>query len=251
MSNQSQACCRIPPVIGDDYQPKGTYIELNGTKTYVTGPANADKAILSVYDIFGFFPQTIQGADILAHGDTERQYQVYMPDFFERVPAKIEWYPPKDAESGELMGRWFNDNGTWPKHLPKVRGFIEAAEKRNPNIKSWGIMGYCWGSKVASILAGDEEPLFKAVVQTSPTRADAADAAKVKIPAMLLASGDEDAEEIKAYGEGLRVPKHVEFFDGQVHGFMSARADLKDAQVRAEYERGYKMSLEFFHRYLW
>jgi dienelactone hydrolase len=47
------------------------------------------KAILVIYDIFGFFPQTIQGADILAaSGD----YQVFMPDFFEGQPADIAWY---------------------------------------------------------------------------------------------------------------------------------------------------------------
>lgn len=73
----------------------------------MTGPANAEKAILSVYDIFGFFPQTIQGADILAESDVERKYQVYVPDFFEGNPAKIEWYPPTDDEKKAKLGKWF------------------------------------------------------------------------------------------------------------------------------------------------
>lgn len=103
---------------------------------------------------------------------------------------------------------------------------------------------------MASILAGHEEPLFKAAVQTSPAMIDAGDGASAKIPVMMLASGDENADEVKAYDDSLKVPKHVEIFDGQVHGFMSARADLKDGQVKAEYERGYKLSLEFFHKYL-
>ncbi|XXG96609.1 hypothetical protein Hte_002897 [Hypoxylon texense] len=250
MSKHSEACCRISPVVDEGYQPKGTYTELNGTKTYVTGPANADRAILSVYDIFGFFPQTIQGADILADSDVERKYQVYVPDFFEGNPAKIEWYPPTDDEKKAKLGKWFQDSALWPNHLPKVRGLLEAAEKNNPSIKSWGIIGYCWGGKMASILAGHEEPLFKAAVQTSPAMIDAGDAANVKIPMMLLASGDETGEEVKAYDDSLSVPKHVEIFDGQVHGFMSARADLKDSKVKAEYERGYKLSLEFFHKHL-
>jgi len=57
--------------------------------TDVTGPASAKKAILVIYDIFGFFPQTIQGADILAAAG---EYQVFMPDFFEGEPADIAWY---------------------------------------------------------------------------------------------------------------------------------------------------------------
>jgi hypothetical protein len=40
---------------------------------------DAKSALLVVYDIFGFFPQTLQGADILAHSDKDHQYQVFMP----------------------------------------------------------------------------------------------------------------------------------------------------------------------------
>ncbi|KAI1762506.1 alpha/beta-hydrolase [Hypoxylon sp. FL1150] len=212
MSQHSEACCRIPPIMDDNYQPKGTYIELNSTKTYVTGPADAERAILS-------------GADILADSDADRKYQ----------------YPPTDDEKKTKLGKWFESS---------ARGFLEAAQKNNPKINSWGIIGYGWGGKMASVLACDEEPLFKVAVHTSPAMIDAGDGANVKISVMLLASKDESAEEVKAYGDSLKVPKHVGVFDDQVHGFMSARADLKDAQVKAQYERGYKLSLEFFHRHL-
>jgi len=49
----------------------------------VTGPTSATKGILFIYDIFGYFPQTLQGADILATSDHDEKYQVFMPDFFE------------------------------------------------------------------------------------------------------------------------------------------------------------------------
>ncbi|OTB08376.1 hypothetical protein M426DRAFT_19047 [Hypoxylon sp. CI-4A] len=260
MSKHNEACCKrvtspfsqpsIPPVVHDGYEPKGTYIELGDTKTYVTGPADADKAILSVYDIFGFFPQTIQGADILAASDTEKKYQVYVPDFFNGKPAPIEWYPPTDDEKKANLDKWFKEQGMWPKHLPRVEGLLEAAQARNPNIKSWGVIGYCWGGKMASILAGSEQPLFKVAVQTSPAMIDAGDAANVKIPMMLLASKDETAGDVAKYDEALKVPKHIEIFEDQVHGFMSARGDLKDDKVKAEYERGYKLALGFFHDHL-
>ncbi|KAI1402237.1 alpha/beta-hydrolase [Hypoxylon fuscum] len=243
MSKHSEACCRIPPIVDEGYEAKGTYIELNGTKTYVTGPADSDKAILSVYDIFGFFPQTIQGADILANGDAERKYQVYIPDLFEGNPARIEWYPPTDDEKKAKLGQWFEEVAVWPKHIPKVIGFLKAAEKNNPNIKSWGIIGYCWGGKMASILAGSKDLLFKVAVQTSPAMIDAGDAANVKIPTMMLISEEEAVSDVKTYEESLKVPKHIEIFEDQVHGFMSARADLKDSKAKAEYERGYKLAL--------
>lgn len=79
MSTQSKACCSIPPVVSDGYKEKGEWITINGMKTYTTGPKDAKSALLVVYDIFGFFPQTLQGADLLAHSDKDHQYQVFMP----------------------------------------------------------------------------------------------------------------------------------------------------------------------------
>jgi len=245
VTKHSEACCKIPPVVGENYSPKGKYIDLNGTKTYVTGPDSADAAILSAYDIFGFFPQTLQGADILAYSDTEHPYQVFMPDFFEGNHAKIEWYPPDTKEKEQALGNWFQIAAP-PKHLPKIPSLLEAAEKTNGNIKSWGIIGYCWGGKMASLVAG-KDTKFKAAVQTSPAMVDSSDAEKVTIPMMMLASKEEPADEVKKYDESLKVKKHIETFGDQLHGFMSARADLKDDKVKAEYERGYKLALQFFH----
>lgn len=61
------------------YKEKGQYTTVDGMKTYATGSSSAKSAILVVYDIFGFFPQTIQGADILAYGDKEKQYVIHSP----------------------------------------------------------------------------------------------------------------------------------------------------------------------------
>jgi hypothetical protein len=102
-------------------------ITIDGLKTYVTGPASADKAILLIYDIFGFFPQTLQGADILASGDKENQYQVFIPgeprsadhhwshqqlnryaDFFDGPAADISWYPPQNKEHEAKLGEFFS-----------------------------------------------------------------------------------------------------------------------------------------------
>ncbi len=57
----------------------------------VTGPADANKAIVLIYDIFGYFDQTVQGADILAYGDEKQKYKVFIPDWFKGEPCPIEW----------------------------------------------------------------------------------------------------------------------------------------------------------------
>jgi hypothetical protein len=78
----------------------------------------------------------------------------------------------------------------------------------------------------------------------------AADAAKVTIPMCVLGSEEEKAEGLEAFGESLKVEKHVERFGDQVHGWMSVRSDLEDEKkLKKEYERGYKAVLEFFGKH--
>ena len=52
---------------------------------------------------------------------------------------------------------------------------------------------------------------------------DPNDAKGIKIPLCMLASKDEDDEAVKAFEQELTVPKHVETFNDQVHGWMAAR----------------------------
>jgi len=79
---------------------------------------------------------------------------------------------------------------------------------------------------------------------------DKADAEKITIPHLVLASKDEDPGQIREFEEGLKGEKYVETFGGMIHGWMSARGDLEDEEVRKEYERGYKTVLEFFEKHL-
>lgn len=86
---------------------------------------------------------------------------------------------------------------------------------------------------------------FKAGISVHPAMVDPKDAAGIKIPLALLASKDEDAEAVKKFEAGLTVPKYVETFPDQIHGFMAARADLEDERVASEYKRGYSVALNF------
>jgi carboxymethylenebutenolidase len=87
-------------------------------------------------------------------------------------------------------------------------------------------------------------------VQSSPARIDAGDAAKVTIPMMMLSSKDEPADDVKAFSNALTVLKHVETFESQIHGWMSARADLEDEAVRKEFQRGYDLAIKWFKEHV-
>lgn len=72
------------------------------------------------------------------------------------------------------------------------------------------------------------------------------DASAITIPLCMLASKDEPAEDVKKFGENLKVEKYIETYPDQIHGWMAARSNLDDEKNKSEYERGYKTLLDFF-----
>ncbi|KAJ9155391.1 Carboxymethylenebutenolidase [Pleurostoma richardsiae] len=241
----NEACCNIPPVVSSGYKPLGTYETIDGKKTYVSGPTDADKGILMIMDIFGFFDQTVQGADILANSDDHQKYLTIMPDAFDGEPLPIEWYPPNTPEKQEKVGAFFQKNSP-PSFAAKVPGIIKAAQEKYPSVRSWGIIGYCWGGKVVSLVTSSPGNVFKIGAECHPAMVDPKEAEGIKVPLILLASKEEPADTVKKFEETLKVPKHVETFKDQIHGWMAARSDLKDPRVKEEYTRGYKTVLDFF-----
>lgn len=56
----------------------------------VTGPADATKGLVSIFDIFVYVDQTLQGANILATSNEHQQYQTFAPDWFKGSPVQTE-----------------------------------------------------------------------------------------------------------------------------------------------------------------
>lgn len=78
---------------------------------------------------------------------------------------------------------------------------------------------------------------------------DPNDAKNVTIPMAMLASKDENPKDVEAFGANLKVDHYVETFSTQIHGWMAARSNLEDEDVRKEYERGYKTALSFLQKH--
>ncbi|KKK16024.1 hypothetical protein AOCH_006490 [Aspergillus ochraceoroseus] len=226
--------------MAEGYQPKGEYRTINGLRTYITGPETATKAILVIYDIFGFFPQTIQGADLLATSGSQK-YRIVMPDFFQGHPADISWFPPRTPEHKKKLADFFHTTAAPPSTLAKIPGCVARATAEIPGIRAWSILGYCWGGKIAVLSSSggggggenendNENPRFRAAVLCHPAMLDPRDARAVKVPMALLASKDENPQDVEAFGANLTPPHYVETFASQIHGWMAARADLADEQ---------------------
>jgi len=240
----NEACCNIPPVVSSGYSAKGQYHEVDGLKTYITGPDDATKGIVMIFDIFGYFDQTIQGADILSTSDHQK-YKVFIPDWFAGDPCPIDWYPPDNEEKQKKLGAWFGANppGSVAERLP---GLVKALEAKYPKVKSWGVLGFCWGGKVVSLVTSGNTNPFVIAAEAHPAMVDPKEAENIKVPLIMLASGEEPEDTVKQFEDQLKVVKHVEIFKDQVHGWMAARADLSKDRVKEEYTRGYKTVLSFF-----
>jgi len=99
-----------------------------------------------IFDIFGYFDQTVQGADILATSHKEK-YKVFIPDWFKGEPSPIEWYPPDTEDKQKKLGAFFGKNppAGVAKKLPE---FVKALGAKNPSIKSWGVLGVSLASPI-------------------------------------------------------------------------------------------------------
>ena len=102
---------------------------------------------------------------------------------------------------------------------------------------------------MTSLSSGTGTP-FSAAAQCHPAFLDPSEALDISIPMCLLPSMDEDTEAVKEYMSNLKGPKRVETFSDMVHGWMSAKGDLEDPKKKEDYEKGYRILLEFFGHHL-
>lgn len=243
------ACNTIPPVVAEGYNHKGSYVELAGLNTYVTGSQTSTKAVVDIVDIFGLSPQTLQGADLLA---AALDALVVVPDFFRGEPAQGIWFSggeENDKKKSAFMAKHLSNFDGSVKELLAV---VEEGKNKWSSIEAWGANGLCWGGKVTALASGENTP-FKVTGQVHPGLLNKADAEKIAIPHIVLASKDENAAVVREYEEVFSQPGKVgeiETYGTMHHGWMGGRADLKNADNLKEYERGYNQLVKFFSKYL-
>ncbi|TCD68823.1 hypothetical protein EIP91_009690 [Steccherinum ochraceum] len=245
--NTNEACCTRPPVVSN-YTPKGTYTSYGGfKKVYVTGPANrGDTVLVCVYDVFGFKPQTQQGADILA---AQLNIQILMPDFFEDGAAwLLSQYPPKTDEQKANIQKFFGGIASPPNNAAKLFAFGEALRK--DGAKKVGCYGFCWGGKVIMLAAGRPNTPFDVISIVHPAMLSSGDAENVNIPLGIFCSTEESADEFHKIVEIMSKKPFASKNDSRIfqsfHGFAAARSNLDDPDNKAKYEDLYQTLVKYF-----
>lgn len=120
------------------------------SKPDITGPHGATTAIIDIYDIFGFSPQTIQGADILS---TRLNALVLLPDFFHGDGAKHEWLPADTEEKMSALMGFVESKADFKTNLCVLGEVVKVYRETFSGVKTWGALGLCWGGKVSFLFS--------------------------------------------------------------------------------------------------
>lgn len=248
MSTLSKACCTIPPVVTSGYEAKGTYSEIGGLKTYVTGKKDAKRGVIHIYDAFGVGDQILQGADRLA---AMLDGIVLMPDFFKGPGLPVTLFDMPEEQRKTTISEFLSGPAAMPKcQTALLKDVAPDAKSKFPSVQAWGTFGLCWGGKMVALASGEGTP-FSASGQAHPGGMDRADAERMTIPHVCLASKDEPADVVKEYAEVLG-PREglVETYANMRHGWMGGRCDFEDKENAKEFERGYNQAADFFAKHL-
>ncbi|KAG8950515.1 hypothetical protein FRC00_007667 [Tulasnella sp. 408] len=192
-------------------------------KAYVTGPKETGRAIVIVYDVIGYSSQAIQGADILAWSANAH---VIVPDLLQGDFADHSWIPPDTPEKLQRWQRWYAERGNPLTYLEPLASVADTL--RNGGAQKIGLVGFCWGGKVAT-LAGTEANGISAVVAVHPGMVDPNDATVVECDAFMKAL---ESKPFAAKNDRKR-------YDTMHHGWAAARGDLNDEQNLKEFQDVY------------
>jgi dienelactone hydrolase len=118
-----------------------------------TGPSTAKNALVLIYDVFGFKPQLLQGADLLAYGKEGKKFQVFIPDFLPEKASPSWFEPDVTPEEKAAMGKMFGPGGSANAGVMKaaLEKVADVIKTQHP-VEKLGVLGYCWGAKVSRLL---------------------------------------------------------------------------------------------------
>ncbi|VDC01965.1 unnamed protein product [Peniophora sp. CBMAI 1063] len=249
--NDNAGCCS-QPAASSTYTPRGIYVPFAGFKrVYITGPKESSIAIISIYDIFGFKPQTQLGADMLADALHAR---VVMPDFFEPSEAwDVSRHPPQTDEDKAAFQKFFAGPAKPDEAVVKLERVVKALKEEG--VKKVGAYGLCWGGKVAVLAGAKEGSVLDAIATAHPAMLKADDTLSLDIPFAIYVSKDEPQEEYNRIVKILQSKPFADkvdydYYPTMFHGWAGARANLDDPENKRLFDEVYRRMGSYFGKIL-
>ncbi|KAF9162539.1 hypothetical protein DFQ26_003463 [Actinomortierella ambigua] len=237
----SNACCNTPPTDAQ-WKEKGVLKTLdNGRQVYRTGPKDAKRGIVAFYDIFAWHPTTYQFYDRLA----EKGFQVSVLHVF-----TAGGYPPEKLGNRDELMAWI---GNYDYTKADLYGFAKAAveDLRKDGVKTFAVMGQCWGVLMSSKVASEANSPFCAWGGAHPSFVNGEAVKDAKIPAIFLPSKDESekdmADAIDVLNSKHMAIKSVQHrFNNMHHGWTGGRGDWSDPEQKKEGELAIDLLADYF-----
>ena len=214
---------------------------------YVTGDKNSSNVLVCIFDIFGFWNTTKQGADLL--GDSMKT-KIVMPDLFRNRPWPIDGFPPRDEAEDQKLSQWFESVGNFGERAKDVRAVVD--ELKSNGAQKLGLYGLCWGGNVAVQLAGKDSP-FVGVSIIHPAFLSPDDAKGFTVPVSFFPSKVEPKNDADGFWAtmqkehpDLAAKSQYKYYDENHHGFAAARANLEDKSNYFAFQDLYTRLADFF-----
>lgn len=215
-STLTPACCITQPVAAA-YTTSGTKHtdDATGMEYYLVGDSSAKQGILFCYDVFGFHPNALQVADILANSGPG--FRVIMPDHLGDQPLAMEDMVNKTESYQDFIQR----RSTYPYNKARMLRAIELL-----NCEKVGGVGFCWGAKlVMGALADMPNSNVLSGSLIHPSMVTLEDFENAQGPTLILLSKDEremeqefEVAKTKTFGQHTAMTR----FGKQKHGFCAA-----------------------------
>ena len=202
--------------------------------------------VVIIYDIFGMHPNKYEMADWLAQN---KGLAVAVPDVRRGHNWPMHLYPPP-PEHKEAFYKYLENDANPKLRAVETKQCIDYVTK-NRGARSIGLLGLCWGAKVASLI--DNYGNVKCAVGAHPSFLKSEDGEKTTIPTLMLPCAEDN---LTVYLSGALRNKNPRLFTvsedyiGTFHGFLGARGQWTRPEEKTFVDRAKEEIPEFIHRHV-
>jgi len=244
--------------------PTGKLINFNGITSYFARPdaGTTQSAVVILTDVFGC---TLLNTQLIA--DTiakETGFLCVIPDLFNGDPVsgnltlfdtdpsnffeKISWIIQLLFAMTKFLPWMYRHKHS--KKLPMIHSFLKSLRDKE-NIKKVGVIGYCYGGKLAIALAGEKDKIDAYVVAHPSSLSIPADIEAIQKPGLYLCAEDDMMFNLsaKATTEKILKRKNIkaefQLYHGTKHGF-AIRGRESDPVVCEAKKAALQEAIQFF-----
>lgn len=237
----SAQCCENAPTLLASSCGAGHVEDFGGLKTYISGSPHSKLGILLVSDVYGYEAPNLRK---LADKVAAVGFFVVVPDFFHGEPL-IPNNPDRPFQA------WIKDHSA-EKASEDAKPVIEALKKKG--VSKIGVAAFCWGAKVAVILA--KHAYINAAVLLHPSFVTLDDIQGVEVPISILGAEIDQLSPpqlLEQFDQVLKAKNEVDAFvkiyPGVSHGW-TVKYNSEDAEAAKRAEEAHKDMLDWFVKYI-